>query len=121
MLPDRLAQDIQSCLGDQLFLAGAPQLFIDEIVINTSEPDAVATKDIASFHAVTELTIEEELVAIRKQLAAVSGPFPKKTLLPFSNPPPWAVLFLFFPPTLSPPYHPPPQITPPPLPNIPSP
>src|SRR5208283_3476794 len=72
MLPDRLAQDIQSCLGDQLFLAGAPQLLIDEIVINTSEPDAVATKDIASFHAVTELAIEEELVAIRKQLAAVA-------------------------------------------------
>src|SRR5271166_4685365 len=44
MLPDRLAQDIQSCLGDQLFLAGAPQLLIDEIVINTSEPDAVRDK-----------------------------------------------------------------------------
>ena len=94
MLPDRLAQDIQSCLGDQLFLAGAPQLLIDEIVINTSEPDAVATKDIASFHAVTELAIEEELVAIRKQLAAVAVLLVKIALHPFRNPAQWDVLFL---------------------------
>src|SRR5580704_8354436 len=88
MLPDRLAQDIQ------LFLAGAPQLLIDEIVINTSEPDAVATKDIASFHAVTELAIEEELVAIRKQLAAVAVLLVKIALHPFRNPAQWDVLFL---------------------------
>src|SRR5258708_39852593 len=100
MFPDRLAQEIQTCLGDQLFLAGAPQLLIDEIVINTSEPDAVATKDIASFHAVTELAIEEELVAIRKQLAAVSLPLLKKALSLFWKPPQLVVLFPLWPQSL---------------------
>src|SRR5258708_38732616 len=87
MFPDRLAQEIQTCLGDQLFLAGAPQLLIGEIVINTSEPDAVATKDIDSFHAVTELAIDEELVAIRKQLAADCDRLRIRKLPAFRAPP----------------------------------
>ena len=57
---NRLAEDIQSSLGDQLVPCGPPQLLVDEIVLDTAEPHAVAAEDIAGIHAVAELAVQED-------------------------------------------------------------
>jgi hypothetical protein len=69
---DGLIQKRQPGVDDELFPVVAPPIVVDEIVFHAPEADAVTAEDVARLDAVAEMPVEEELVAIRQQPAAVT-------------------------------------------------
>ncbi len=49
---------------NQFLFIGAPGFFVDEIVFEASEPDAITAVDVACFEPVTQKTSGEKLIAV---------------------------------------------------------
>src|SRR5258705_5978400 len=63
MLPDRLFENMQAAILDELvFLSPGP--LIEQIILKTAKPNTIPTEDIAGLQTVSQQAIDQELVTI---------------------------------------------------------
>lgn len=67
MLADRLLEERQTSVAQQLIFV-LHLLIVQQIVFKAAKMHAVTAKNIASFQAVTQLAVDQKLIAIGDQL-----------------------------------------------------
>src|SRR5215510_13511846 len=67
MFLNRLGETGQARLGEELAFVVLPAVLRDEVILETAKTDTIAAEDIASFEAMAEEPIDQELIAIGEQ------------------------------------------------------
>src|SRR5262245_49298647 len=67
MVPNGRGEAGQAGLGEELDFVVLPAILRDEVILETAKTDTVAAEDIASFEAMAEEPIDQELIAIGEE------------------------------------------------------